>query len=501
MNAHDFVRMSIDDIQKLNSVNYPQFAGVLMHLNKNPQLELNTILSQFPGQSKSEQLFNLLRNVKYIPKCLCGNELRFKTISQGYSIYCSAKCREQDPHIKVKREAACLERFGVKNAGQNSEIKKKIEQTCLDRFGVGSVLASKHVIEKAKSTKKKIQKNITEKTIASNLVKYGFSCTLLDDNVKEKARVTLLERYGVEHNSRIPSVKEAKSQQLFKYRKRSIFEDDVVQAIIDLGYRGEIQRNVRSIINPQEIDIWLPELKLGIECNGCYWHSDPWKPENYHLIKTEAVEDKGGKLIHLYDFEWSNKNEIVMHRLESALGLGKKLFARKCEVKKITSKEMDALVCAYHIQGPAVAKHRYGLYCAGELVAGMSFSKPRFNKAYEAELIRYVSSSNVVGGASKLLSAFVKDQNPNSIITYADRRWSNGNLYKKIGFKLLRKSKPGYWYFKGQEFKHRSNFQKHKLENILEKFDSNLGEVENMYANGWRRIFDSGTRVYELVTR
>jgi hypothetical protein len=35
-----------------------------------------------------------------------------------------------------------------------------------------------------------------------------------------------------------------------------------------------------------EIDI-LPELKLGFEFNGLYWHSNKFKEKNYHLNKTD----------------------------------------------------------------------------------------------------------------------------------------------------------------------------------------------------------------------
>jgi len=45
---------------------------------------------------------------------------------------------------------------------------------------------------------------------------------------------------------------------------------------------------------------------------------------------------------------------------------------------------------------------------------------------------------------------------------------------------------------------HRSKFQKHKLSKLLDNFDSNLSEVSNMYANGYRRIWDSGNIVYTL---
>ncbi len=42
----------------------------------------------------------------------------------------------------------------------------------------------------------------------------------------------------------------------------------------------------------------------------------------------------------------------------------------------------------------------------------------------------------------------------------------------------------------------RLQFQKHKLKNILENFDPNLTEWENMQLNGFDRIWDCGNLVF-----
>ena len=121
------------------------------------------------------------------------------------------------------------------------------------------------------------------------------------------------------------------------------------------------------------------------------------------------------------------------------------------------------------------------------------------------ELYRFCSKTNtsVVGGASKLLNYFIKTYNPKKIISYADRRWSAGNLYEKIGFKKVSDTPPNYWYFgRGNSYKrhHRFGFAKHTLSKKLEIFDPNLSEWENMKANGWDRIWDCGSIKYELTS-
>ena len=105
-------------------------------------------------------------------------------------------------------------------------------------------------------------------------------------------------------------------------------------------------------------------------------------------------------------------------------------------MKEISSKDKNEFLNKYHIQGEDKSKVKLGLFYQDELVAVMSFGKPRFNKNYEWELIRYATSKHVIGGAGKLLKYFERIYKPKSIITYADRRFSQGNMYFQLGFKL-----------------------------------------------------------------
>ena len=131
----------------------------------------------------------------------------------------------------------------------------------------------------------------------------------------------------------------------------------------------------------------------------------------------------------------------------------------------------------------------------------MTFGKPRFNKEYDYELLRFCNTLNtsVMGGASKLLSYFIKNYNPKSILSYANLRWSMGNLYEKLGFTLISQSSPNYFYFNNDLILHsRIEFQKHKLKDKLENYNPDLTESENMYNNGYRKIYDCGNLVYEM---
>ena len=113
---------------------------------------------------------------------------------------------------------------------------------------------------------------------------------------------------------------------------------------------------------------------------------------------------------------------------------------------------------------------------------------------------RYSSLLNYrcIGGLSKLLNYFIKKYNPQKIISYADMRYTDckSNLYKSIGFKLIKSTKPNYFYTNNYKNKlHRFNFTKQKL--VKMGHDKNKTEWQIMQELGYDRIWDCGHYKYE----
>ena len=138
--------------------------------------------------------------------------------------------------------------------------------------------------------------------------------------------------------------------------------------------------------------------------------------------------------------------------INSKLGLTEnKIYARKCIIKEVDNNIAKQFLDSNHLQeGKYIGKIRLGLYYNDILVSIMTFAKPRFNKNYDYELIRFCNliDTNVIGAASKLLSYFRKTYK-GSIISYANRRFSNGKLYETLGFNLLNETEPNYFYIDG----------------------------------------------------
>ena len=259
------------------------------------------------------------------------------------------------------------------------------------------------------------------------------------------------------------------------------------------------QQNTRNIISPLELDIYIPDLNIAIEYCGLYWHSElNGKDKKYHLNKMKLCNEKGIRLITIFEDEWIFNKEICKNRIKHILGLNTdNIYARKCIIKEINTNDAKIFINNNHLQGYNNAKVKIGLLYNKEIVAVMTFSKKSISKGSKPtindwELSRFCESIRVIGGASKLLKYFIKTYNPKSIISYADKRWSLGNLYNKIGFVQLTDTPPNYWYIKLQKRIHRFVLRKKKNES------KNFTEWEIRQSQGWNRIWDCGNFKYIL---
>ena len=268
-------------------------------------------------------------------------------------------------------------------------------------------------------------------------------------------------------------------------------------------YNGEVKERCKNIIHPFELDCFIPNKKIAFEFDGLFFHSEKsgGKDKFYHVNKTNLCEKHDIQLIHIFEDEWIEKNDIVKSRISNLFGIHNKvIYARNCIVTQIYSNISKQFQEENHIQGSINAKINLGLYYNDELVSLMTFGKSRFSKKYEWELLRFCNKLgyHIPGAASKLLKHFERNYNPKSLISYADRRWSRGKLYEALGFTLDHISEPNYWYLTPKTLNRfsRQRFQKNKLKEILPKFDETMTEVENMLANDYDRIFDCGNLVY-----
>lgn len=276
-------------------------------------------------------------------------------------------------------------------------------------------------------------------------------------------------------------------------------ENEVSDFVESLGVK--VDRHRKDLLNGLEIDIYITDKKIGIEFNGTYWHSEEMKGKTYHLNKTLRAYKKGIHLIHIFEYEWADeqKQRKILDMLRRMIDPSSNtiVYARKTELREVGSSESTAFLEENHLQGSINSSINYGLYYNNELVALMTFGKPRFNKEYQWELHRlaYKNGVVVVGGADKLFKHFIKENNPTSIISYCDISKFDGHVYPRLGFKatLSDITEPNYMWVESHTNKALPRYKtmKHRL------LAAGLGtpdmtENDIMESLGYTKVYDCG---------
>ena len=204
-------------------------------------------------------------------------------------------------------------------------------------------------------------------------------------------------------------------------------------------------------------------------------------------------------MYHIFEYEWldDTKREKIISQIRNILNLdGLKIFARKCSIQQVSSKEARMFLEENHLQGHTGSSIKLGLFYNNELISIMTFGKPRFDKSCEYELIRYCCKKNtsVIGGASKLFKYFIENYNPKSIVSYSHIDKGRGKLYEKLGFELKHISAPDYAWIKEDDILSRYQCQKHKL--LQQGFEGN-SEKEIMESRGYFKAYNCGNKVWE----
>lgn len=478
--------------------------GQVLSSKKNAEL-MEWVLQEsnlLPTDSSiKERVFYILNNKPEV-FCVNGNKKTFNAKKQKYGF-----CNNINLCECFKKHQS--ENFIPRNMDKILETRKN---NLVKKYGVENVSQLSHVKEKRKATiKSKNYDSLWEK-VSYNKETIGFHQVC--DRVKEFVTPEFSrEKYNGSFRKKVYPWKCVKCQNIFeshidygtvpKCRKcypKTISKGEIALAnfIRDLGIT--IKTNIKVVDN-FEFDIFVPSLNIAFEYNGIYWHSDIKRPSNYHLNKFIRSRDNGIHLIQIFEDEWNLKSDIIKNRIKNILGKDKRIYARNCNIKEIDTLAYKKFVTENHLQGYSAAKIKYGLYYEDELVSVMSFGKSRYTED-EYEMIRFCSKNTVIGGASKLFTFFIKNHNPNSIVSYASRMWSNGNLYKTLGFHNVTENDNnlGYWYVdaKGKRY-HRSTFTKKRLVKI--GLDPKSSENELMAEMGFLRIFDCGNYKFQWIKK
>lgn len=267
----------------------------------------------------------------------------------------------------------------------------------------------------------------------------------------------------------------------------------------------QIVSDDRTVLDGQELDVYIPSQRLAIEYNGMIWHSEyANKNRNYHLAKLDLCSEKGVRLIQIMEAEYLVHRDIVEDKIRNILGCNgnkEKIHARKCTVQPIDWKIATDFLNRNHIQGFVSASVYLGAYHGDKLVGVMSFmeeSKGKWNLNRFATDINY----HCVGLGGKLFAYFVRNYEFDEVKSFADRRWTfsaEDNLYTRLGFKLDGVTPPDYRYTRvPTDYIHKFQFRKERLMKMFPDagLTMDMTELEMTQKLGFYRIWDCGLYRY-----
>lgn len=411
---------------------------------------------------------------------------------------------------REKAVETSLERYGVENPFQAEEIKEKSKQTMLKRYGVEHIMLLEEMKEKVhvnrdnKKIMKKMRETYYEKTGYDNPAKNPevarkmVATRLGYENYTDlaKTRQTCQEKYGVDYPCQRPEARVSGSNSKPNLHFAQMLDKYEVE------YEREFTLENRSY-----------DFKIGktlIEINPSVTHNTIWHPFSkegesridkfYHRDKTLLANKHNYHCVHIFD--WDNVEKIIQQMFVSK----EKIFARNCEVRNVSKIEAVKFLNEHHLQGHAQDSIRLGLYHQDKLVSIMTFGKPRYNKNFDYELIRYASSKAVIGGADRLFKHFIRENKNKSVISYNDRSKFSGDVYEKLGFKLQSKSlSPSKHWHKIDTNEHYTDnlIRQHGFSRIVKKInyteDTDYETTDNeilLIEHGFVSVFDVGQDTY-----
>jgi hypothetical protein len=353
--------------------------------------------------------------LKYCSNKCISSDPNIKKIKEQKSLEkFGTKTPAESEQVKNKTKKTNQERYGGNSAMSSEEIQEKSKQTLLKNWGVDNPNKSPYLIEKRiKSFKLSNYKESFKKT---SLFRYGVDHPWKNKDIHDKSSLgtfisknlklkeSILKKLETDSNYKLISI------DYDKYKREVIIHCDICNSeffinredfhirhknkttictvcnpidtnqsgtemklyeFIKANFNGNIHTNIKSIIKPSELDIYIPDLKLAFEFNGLYWHSESQKGKYYHYDKTRKCRDIGIELIHIWEDDWVYKNDIVKSIILNRIGKTKnKIYARKCEIREVNDIDLIKYFLENnHILGYCSSSIKLGLYYNDDLVS------------------------------------------------------------------------------------------------------------------------------------
>jgi hypothetical protein len=455
---------------------------------------------------------------------------RYGGPSPLHSAEIQAKCRatmqekygtenaQQVQAFREKAQATNMARRGVLYPGQSIPCREAIRKTCQQKYGVTSVLMLPEIQEKSRLRKRVPLQPHLDKLRSSDfwnqeyLVNQKSILQIAQElNLSDSTCGLYMHLYAPEIQIREVNWHSIEELRLKAWVTQQLPGAQVIQASLP-----EIARSLTgdSHGTPRfSLDIYIPSHKLAIEYNGLYWHSTDFHPDPYyHLKKTQACEALGIRLIHIWEDDWNLKRPLMESKLRHILGVatGTKVYPRQCVITVPTTQQKRDFYDAHHIKGDGAGFVTYALThpVYGHL-AMLTLKHTADPSVLDLNRFAVDTGFHVPGAFSKLLSHFLRSYTGSwsSIITYADRCWSQGNVYLKNGFTLTHETPPAFHGVERTALLKRVSRRAYTHERLARRFpefymqSGHPSQLDVLKQAGVKVVYDCGNFAFKLSNR
>lgn len=490
-------------------------------------------------------------------------EIRAKTLETVREKY-GVDNLSQSPEIQKTIRERSIEKYGVAHYTQNPEVRKHMIDGMVEKYGVDNALKSEEIKQKQKDTvfKKYGVGNVAQadsvkaKTRETCFKKYGVEYAAQVPSIVEKRKKTNKERYGAsgfvfsDEYLSTKILEPAKKNEYLKFRhnpkryietsfdskptlydiskktglgevqvgqyviqnslqdlvsyKKSKFENEIFDYLKSVKPDLTVERNNRAILYPKEIDLYLPDFNVGIECNPACTHnvnsnsfdlSSSGLPKGYHYDKSLLARKAGVCLVQLFKVDWNSHQSAVKSLILNALGLKPKVDASELEISKLSTHEAFEFFNQSHVYGFSKSEECLGLKDDKRNIQFAASFRKHKDGSYEVS--RFCSSVDceVTDGLKALVDKFEEFHNSN-LYAFTDISYHPNVSLAGCGFEFLGIRNPEYrWVdLNDTQVIRKSGCTKSKLSKM---FDENVEDIKSFLLNkSFVQVFDSGKNLW-----
>lgn len=381
------------------------------------------------SKSLEESIVRYAKNIDIRPICkTCGNEIEY--CDGNFKNFCSRRCCSNNPEILERNRKSVSNSLKRAYKNRGDEIKKKRAKTLgLDENSSGSPFSSKLVQNKIK--------NVINK-------KFGVDNIFCLEEKHKKSKISIRAKsielwkergYNIEYNDNNIIIKNGckihgdikLTLSLFANRMKP--ERRNIMCICPICNPPKSQTSSQEVkikhilneleikyifhdhkqIHPKELDFYLPDYRIGIECNGMYWHSVNWQQiynpdlEKSHFDKRKICEEKGIKLLTFWENNVNHKEEQIKSQIIRILNLSDNINPERIERGTKTQ-------CKNFIEENSLYKYidlsgdNFLIYCEDEIVGEFSIV---------ADTIVHFVEKNNISLNKYFIFKFIKEEFPN----------------------------------------------------------------------------------------